>query len=423
MLRPRFCLWFILAIALAVRLLGAVALQNHLGGWSSDRFLISGDAEGYWELSTAIVNGSEFAITNPPLRVMRTPGFPIIISLPMFVFGENHFAVRLFLAFLGAVACGFVFLIGRRLFDERTGIVATGFAAVSPLFVGFSVVLLSETAFTLFLLLSMYLFLRLIQSCREGRRGWRQLMLALITGLSMGWTTLIRPGWIGGAILCGLTMLILVPNKKQAVLAAVLLSLGTVMVLTPWACRNFRVTGHWVWLSLWSGPSLYDGLGPQANGSSDMQFFKEENTLAIMSEYEMDQHYKQRAWEVAFQNPRRLFDLALIKLGRFWKMWPSAPQLQRPLIHLGMAAYSIPFFAAVLIGLWRNRNSLLIWTMLVMPVAWFSFVHSIFVGSIRYRMPGEFFLTILAAVGILCCWDWIRCRGKGDDAEKIPVST
>jgi hypothetical protein len=73
--------------------------------------------------------------------------------------------------------------------------------------------------------------------------------------------------------------------------------------LLPWAWRNHNVTGHWIFTSLWSGPSLYDGLHPGATGASDMTFVDTENVFSKMSEYDTNAHYKQRAFEFALNNP------------------------------------------------------------------------------------------------------------------------
>ena len=40
----------------------------------------------------------------------------------------------------------------------------------------------------------------------------------------------------------------------------------------PWPLRNFAVLGEPVLTTTWAGPTLYDSLGPQATGASDMRF-------------------------------------------------------------------------------------------------------------------------------------------------------
>ncbi len=53
------------------------------------------------------------------------------------IFGVNLFVVRLVQALLGAVSCGFLFLIGKRLFNRRSGLAAGLLMAVYPLFIYF----------------------------------------------------------------------------------------------------------------------------------------------------------------------------------------------------------------------------------------------------------------------------------------------
>ncbi|MEQ9068258.1 MAG: hypothetical protein RLO18_16100, partial [Gimesia chilikensis] len=79
--------------------------------------MIEGDADGYWRLAQTIVHGEEYSIYTPPRRVLRMPGFPLVLAGAMSVAGEDHFRVRLFLALTGVAACYLVYLLGKELTD------------------------------------------------------------------------------------------------------------------------------------------------------------------------------------------------------------------------------------------------------------------------------------------------------------------
>ncbi|HEX6986148.1 MAG TPA: hypothetical protein VF170_12280, partial [Planctomycetaceae bacterium] len=59
----------ILAAALLLRLAAAVGVQVYLDREGRD-FLIPGDAEGYWMLAGRIAAGEEYAVYDPPRRVL-----------------------------------------------------------------------------------------------------------------------------------------------------------------------------------------------------------------------------------------------------------------------------------------------------------------------------------------------------------------
>jgi hypothetical protein len=178
----------------------------------------------------------------------------------------------------------------------------------------------------------------------------------------------------------------------------------------PWVIRNHDVTGHWVITTLWVGPSLYDGLNPNATGDSDMTFFDRDNLLGRMSEHDMDQEYRRRAWAFAAANPGRTAQLALIKAGRYWSPLPNADQFQQPLVAFGLLAATLPLYLFAIVGLWAHHRD---WRLLLVtlgPAVFFAAVHMLFVGSIRYRLPAEMPLWVLAAAGIVALTNGWRQR-------------
>jgi hypothetical protein len=60
----------------------------------------------------------------------------------------------------------------------------------------------------------------------------------------------------------------------------------TVLVLAPWAMRNHRVVGRWIWTSTNAGITRYDGFNPDATGASDQSFVAAMPQLKSMTETE-----------------------------------------------------------------------------------------------------------------------------------------
>src|SRR5262245_18597713 len=162
--------------------------------------------------------------------------------------------------------------------------------------------------------------------------------------------------------------------------------------MAPWAIRNHRLTGHFVATTLWVGPSLYDGLSPQASGASDMTFIETEGLYRQpgMSEYDNDQHCRRLAWEFARAQPLRAAQLAAIKLWRFWNPIPNADQFGHWAIRLVVGLFEGPILVLAAIGLWKSRRSVCRWLPAAAPVLYFTLVHALFIGSLRYRLPAEY---------------------------------
>ncbi len=401
----------LLLIALGVRLCAAVVVDRHIKS-EGRQFLIEGDANGYWELGRKIANGEEYSIYTPPRRVLRTPGYPLLLAVSMKIFGENIFAASLVMATIGAGCCWLTAILARRLTDDVTALLALLIVAVSPIQIGSNIQILSETWFSFWLLLCLIAMTGLLKPRSSSTGVGRGFLTGLLTGL----TTLVRPGWIlwpwfGSCVVCAFGT----QAFRQRLLISLLIFAGCFLALTPWAWRNHNVTGHWIFTSLWSGPSLYDGLHPDATGASDMTFVDKEDVFSTMSEFDANAHYKQRAFQFAISNPLRTAELALIKAGRYLSPTLNAAGFSGGASALFCLGWYVLFWGFVVLGAYSMRKEPGILFLLAAPFLQFLLVHMAFVGSIRYRLPVEFPLSIIAAKGLVVLQRRIQRRSENKD--------
>lgn len=410
----RWMLRVILFTALGLRLATACGLQYLLETrWHRD-FLIAGDADGYWQLAQRLAAGEDYAIYDPPRYALRMPGFPLVLAIPVTLFGPSLLAARLFLAGMGTLACWLVYRLGRQLFSTRAGLIASGLAAVSPVLVIFSETILSETTFAVMMLWSLLAGNRLYQRLASTNSSFTAICMdAVQTGVAIAAGVAMRPSWIlAGPVVAGLLML-LSPAFRKAALSGMLIVAAMVLVLLPWGIRNQRVTGHWTLTTFWMGPSLYDGLNPEATGDSNMTFYDRDRLMLRMDEYEVDQHYRRAAWKFAADHPRRVLELAWVKTLRYWSPWPNAEQFRQWWARGAVAVFFIPTCLLCLWGTFylfnctekRSRREV-IWSLAILagPVFYFALIHLFFVSSLRYRLPAEYPLLVLAAYGGMSLW-------------------
>ncbi len=405
--RRTSAVWLIgwLAVALAVRL-GAACVVDRLVSATPGRLcLIEGDASGYWELGGRLARGDDYSLYDPPRRILRMPGFPILLAACRLLFGDQVFPVRCVLAVLGTIGCGCVYVLGRDLADPTVGLWSCAAVSVSPPLVAFTPLLLTEATFATALVVSLIPVVRLFRPAIHANSVPRaRYVMSLACGFAIALATYIRPTWLpaAGVVALGLVAVGVTQRARWIEAGLVLVSCG--LLLAPWTYRNYVVSGHVVPTTLWVGPSLYDGLNPNATGDSDMTFFDRENLLGTMSEYDMDQEYRRRAWAFVAAEPLRTAELAVIKAGRYWSPWPNAAQFDRWWLKLGLMAATLPLYALALMGLWQRRGDLLFGAVTLGPAVFFCLVHMLFVGSIRYRLPAEALLAIAAAAGAVGLW-------------------
>ena len=155
---PLLC---ILLSAFVLRAAVGVGLQQWLNQRPGHNFVIEGDANGYWDLGKAIAAGEEYSLYQPPRRVLRVPGFPLMLTASIRAFGVDVFPARCVLAVVGTGCCWLTWLLGSRLVMRRVGFWAALLMAIHPLQVVNSVLILSESWFTFWMLAGLLALVKL----------------------------------------------------------------------------------------------------------------------------------------------------------------------------------------------------------------------------------------------------------------------
>ena len=426
----------VLAVALALRVVAAVLVTRYAE--AKGKPCVFGDTAIYWELARAIASGDPYLVMQwgVPHFALRTPGYPLFLAACRRLFGPNLLAVRLVQAALGTLAVWLVARLARSVLlpniphpgplPEREGgrpwipLSAATIAAVAPYVVATSALVLSEATFVPLMLLGLWGLAALWR--REAPR--RPVLIAVGTGLAMGLAILSRPSW--ALFLPGVLTCWVIGSgrgaRKRALVGSMVVALATAAVLAPWWVRNARVFGRFVPTALWVGASLYDGIGPQASGESDMAFVEAPDVRSL-GESEQDAVFLDRATSFAKAHPDRVFELAVVKFERFWSPWPNAGTLRAPGVAPASALVTIPVLALIAIGAWDRRRDFRALVLLAGPLVYFCVLHLIFVSSIRYRIPGEVPAFGLAAVGLarVLGWGRSRRRARSDDGESARV--
>jgi hypothetical protein len=188
------------------------------------------------------------------------------------------------------------------------------------------------------------------------------------------------------------------PTARAAGLAALFVGVAFAAAL-PWATRNRGVLGKMVFSTTGVGASLYDGVGPDADGSSNMEFLNRMSELDGMSELERDAYLREKSIAAIKADPTRAAKLALVKAWRFWTPVPNSAGFRSwPYMAASLAAV-LPVYLFVLVALVRRVVSARDLVFLAAAPVAFTLLHMIFVGSTRYRAPVMPFVIIIAAAG------------------------
>lgn len=396
-----------LLLALGVRCAAAWKLAKQTPAGSRFEF---GDSDTYWELGAAIARGEPYAYGPREYRVMRTPGYPLLLATLQRATGgaAGPWEARMLSIALGLIAVAATYFLGRWIFTPSVGLLAAFLAALSPCAAASSAVVLAEAPFIPVMLAQLACFWGMLTA-----KTTQQLLLcSALVGLLAGVGALIRPSWLLFTPLVLLAALLLPlkdasPSRRMRIVGAAAAMIALCVAMAPWWIRNYQVSGRWIATTLQAGPSLYDGWRPDADGSSDMRFVEEFEARAdqegvlprvgINRELALDAQMSAAAKEWAKQHPRRVLELAAIKFLRTWNVAPNYSEMQSPWLRAAVFLGYAPVMVAAALGAWKLRRRSDVLLLCLAPAIYFSLLHMVYVGSIRYRQPAMFPLFLLAA--------------------------
>jgi 4-amino-4-deoxy-L-arabinose transferase-like glycosyltransferase len=353
------------------------------------------DQREYLEVAKSLLDRVEVAMVDPRFAQVvyayRTPGYPLFVSLG---FGDVR-TVRVMQAVLDTSTVLAVVLLARRWLSGRLALLAGLVVAVNPFLIYFSGLILTETLFTALLVWGVCLC-----ATKRSRLAWWGGIVLLLASIY------VRPSAVALPLTVGLISMALRTQRLQIgrlwpLPVGATLVLLTALALSPWAIRNHWRLGSWVWTSTNSGITQYDGFNPDADGSSDQSFVQRMPQLRRMGEVERNEYLGNEASKWIAQHPREAGRLALVKAGRTWSPWPLSEQFgSNRLYVLAAASYATPLFVLAMVGVLGGPVAKGARTLLLAPAVYLTVVHMASVGSLRYRVPAEPLLAVLAAAGV-----------------------
>ncbi len=209
----------------------------------------SGDAPFYIELAWNWLKNRVYGFPVHGVLTpvdMRTPGYPAFLAAIFAVAGNAPRAAMLAQAVLDVGTCFVIALIAARLRDgqrQRVFTAALWLAALCPFTANYTAVVLTETLVTF---LTAVVILVLLDAELGFGDNVRQNLLTnrwLLAGIVTGFGTLVRPETPLVLIAAGLVLAAKWRRPRdwaKLLRAGVLIGIGVILPLIPWAARNWR---------------------------------------------------------------------------------------------------------------------------------------------------------------------------------------
>ena len=247
--RSNLALSFILLLSAAIH----IAFMVQLGETPFGELLMV-DAQTYHDKALEILSKGWLS----PISSYQAPLYPYFLAAIYSIAGVKPTAV-------GAVQCALsvanvllIFLLGKRIFNARAGLIAAAIAAFYGAFVFFAGILLKESL-TIFLA---SLMLLLLANAASSPRSWRY----LAAGLCLGACIALRENFF--IVLAALVpwAAASAPVRRMRLLAPLLLILGAALAIAPFAIKNAYYTRQALLTSSQAGANFYIGNNRAARG-------------------------------------------------------------------------------------------------------------------------------------------------------------
>ena len=289
------------------------------------------DAEYHDQWAQSILKGEDYTGG----VFFRAPLYPYFLALIYKVFGHNYFIPRLIQFIIGSLSCVLIYLLGRKVFNRRTGIIAGVIASFYGVLIYFDGELQLPVMEVFLDMLFIFAFIRARE--KPSVKKW------ILCGIFLGLSALVRPN----ILLVGVALLvwILIRStsngkirfsripKSKSLIYAVCLVLGTILMILPVTFRNY-IKGHdFVLISSQGGMNFYIGNNPQADGSSailpggrttwwgsyeDAIRIAEKNLGRTLKPSEVSGYWYKQTLKFAISQPFRFLKLMLKKFALFW---------------------------------------------------------------------------------------------------------
>ncbi len=341
----------------------------------------------------------------------KAPLYSYYLALVNWLMGEREaglFTAHLLQLVTGTVTCGLTYLLGRRVFGEKEGVIAGLMLAIySPGIYRDGQLL--DTALATFLATS-FLLLLLWALDRPDWRRW------LAAGVVLGLLALTRPN----LLVMGLVSLVLVAvwlwpvRRWNSWGLAGAFVLGVVLPIIPITGRNYLIVHRFVPISLTGGVNLWtgnnpnsDGFSPVASGIAWERTWYEAKAHGATGAAQQDRYWQAKTMQFLREQPGLACKLLLRKIYLYWNVfeipnnvsydWGREHSSLLRVLPLTFAVVGPLGLFGLVLGGWRNRGA---WLLSLFTIVQMVAVAIFFITG-RYRMPALPALCVLAGFTIV----------------------
>jgi len=415
--REQKLLIVIISISVLLRVLAALYLGN-------DVELLPGtyDQISYHTLTQRVLSGNGFTFGEnwwPATRAGEQTAhwsylyLGYLISIYK-VFGVNPLAARLIQGIVvGILQPYLAFLIGRRVFNQTVGLVSAAITAIYGYFIYYAASLMTETFYIVAILFSIYLAIALTDRVLGGTHHHN-------FGEIIKWGAILG-GTLFVIVLLRQLFLLVIPfifiwiwwrGGVKTISTLLISGFVLIVLIMPFTIYNYTRFDRFVLLNTNAGFAFFWGNHPVYGDHfepilpEEMGSYQEliPGDLISLNEAALDQELLKRGLQFVIDDPARYVRLSLSRIPPYFIFWPSnASSLISNIVRVGSFGIMLPFiFYGLIISFLRRKKPLVKQPLglLYLYIVIYAAIHILTWTLVRYRLPIDAVLVILAGYGI-----------------------
>lgn len=351
-----------------------------------------------------LVSTGQYIYHNPGISTaFMMPGLPFSLAFFVMIFGKfgGITAYRVFQAIIQTGSLYLVFLIGRKIFNSKVGVVAVIINALCISDYWVTNLILTESLFKFFVLLLVYFSIYAIEE--------KSTKYYVLGGIAWALGTYFRPTIATFPIIILIMWIIKKYSVKEMFKYGTVVAVIFCIMMSPWWIRNYNVFHRFVPLTLATGNPMLQGTYINYNQKTkktdglDYSQFKytgkeyENNLVDIqVSKYRLKNLVPEHPFEFLYWYTigKTYYQ---IRIPFLWRSFLGVPIALACLWH-----YLIIIFGIIGIGMfYLNKDRNKIGTIAFSMVIYFIIMYLPFYAFPRYFYPAIPFLIIFCAYGVL----------------------
>lgn len=426
----------IVGLAFAVRVLATLAGYQNLplglddNNWYHTQSLLLADHGDLYDPFACLDSVREPGMSNDQAVALcreegvlepsagHPPGYLVYLAAVAKLGFESVLQQRIAGCLLGAIAVGFVGLVGRQVAGRRAGLIAAFLAAVYPNLWINDGLILSESLYTVLVGVVLLLCYRLWRAPTWGGAAW--------LGVAIAASALTRSEGLTFLAFVVLPLLVVLPGitwGRKAGLAAVT-GVVALALMAPWVAHNLGRFTEPVYLASGTGRVMAYGNCDATYYGDKVGYWDDSCTLKDFPEGDesvVDEAHRELATEYMSAHKGRLPLVVAARIGRMWSVYAPIQGANLDIlferrgavpVRTGLAMYYglLVLSVAGLVVLFKRKVTIIPFVGIALMI---TFTAAASFGVTRYRTPVDLILPILAAVA-LDAW-WRRRRGEPQD--------